>query len=125
MSLHYNVDNSYLFVNGKEIFKFKTDNKNVNFPTQFCIGRISNGFSAAESRKVYLYENVYEYKTISSLIKQVFTVLLSFSNSLVCLDLLRPTVTDLNPVELIYYPFMINLDKCNGTCNVLSPKICV
>ena len=123
--MHYNVDNSYLFVNGKEIFKFKTDNKNVNFPTQFCIGRISNGFSAAESRKVYLYENVYEYKTISSLIKQVFTVLLSFSNSLVCLDLLRPTVTDLNPVELIYYPFMINLDKCNGTCNVLSPKICV
>ena len=114
-----------MFVNGKEIFKFKTDNKNVNFPTQFCIGRISNGFSAAESRKVYLYENVYEYKTISSFIKQVFTVLLSFSNSLVCLDLLRPTVTDLNPVELIYYPFMINLDKCNGTCNVLSPKICV
>ena len=53
----------------------------------------------------------------------MFTVLLSFSNSLVCLDLLRPTVTDLNPVELIYYPFMINLDKCNGTCNVLSPKI--
>ena len=55
----------------------------------------------------------------------MFTVLLSFSNSLVCLDLLRPTVTDLNPVELIYYPLMINLDKCNGTCNVLSPKICV
>ena len=35
LSLHYNVDNSYLFVNGKEIFKFKADNKNVNFPTQF------------------------------------------------------------------------------------------
>ena len=36
LSLHYIVDNSYLFVNGKEIFKFKVDNKNVNFPTQFC-----------------------------------------------------------------------------------------
>ena len=33
-SLHYNADNSYLFVNGKEIFKFKADNKNVNFPTR-------------------------------------------------------------------------------------------
>ena len=37
MSLHYNADNNYLFVNGKVIFKFKTDNKNVNFPTQFCL----------------------------------------------------------------------------------------
>ena len=35
LSLHYNADNSYLFVNGKEILKFKVDNKNVYFPTQF------------------------------------------------------------------------------------------
>ena len=28
LSLHYNDDNSYLFVHGKEIFKFKADNKN-------------------------------------------------------------------------------------------------
>ena len=32
LSLQYNADNSYLFVNGGEIFKFKADNKNVNFP---------------------------------------------------------------------------------------------
>ena len=31
LSFHYNADNSYLFVNGKDIFKFKADNKNVNF----------------------------------------------------------------------------------------------
>ena len=37
LSLHYNADNSYLFVNEKEIFKFKADNKNVNFPTQFFL----------------------------------------------------------------------------------------
>ena len=34
LSLHYNADSSHLFVNGKEIFK--DDNKNVNFPAQFC-----------------------------------------------------------------------------------------
>ena len=50
LNLRYNGDNSYLFVNGKEIFKFKADNKNVNFPTQFCLGSISNRFSATESR---------------------------------------------------------------------------
>ena len=49
-SLHYNAGNSYLFKNGKEIFKFKGNNKNTNFPAQFCLGSISNGFSATESR---------------------------------------------------------------------------
>ena len=61
LSLHYNGDNSYLFVNGKEIFKFKAGNKNVNFPTQFCLGSISNGFSALESREVSLNGNVYDF----------------------------------------------------------------
>ena len=39
--------------------------------------------------------------------------------------MIRPILIDLNPVELKYYQFMTNLDKCNGSCNVLSPKICV
>ena len=30
LSFYYNGDNSYLFVNGKEISKFKANNKNVN-----------------------------------------------------------------------------------------------
>ena len=71
----------------------------------------------------------------------LFIVLLSFSSSLArvakvfdqtkCLFLndepcmIRPTLIDLNPVELKYYPFMISLNKCTGSCNVLSPKICV
>ena len=35
LSLHYNANSSYLFVNGKQIFKFKADNKNVNLPICF------------------------------------------------------------------------------------------
>ena len=57
----YNADNNYLFVNGKEIFKFKGDNKNVNFPAQFCLRSISNGFSATKSREVYLNGNMYDF----------------------------------------------------------------
>ena len=68
-----------------------------------------------------------------SVIKQVFIILLSFSNSLAtkCVSLndepciVRSTIIDLNPVELKCYPLIISLDKCNGSCNVLSPKICV
>ena len=60
MSSHYNANNSYLFVNEKEIFKFNGDNKNVNFPTQFSLESISNGFSATESREVSLNGKVYD-----------------------------------------------------------------
>ena len=45
----------------KTIFKFKADNKNVNFPSQFCLGSISNGFSATESREVSLNGIVYAF----------------------------------------------------------------
>ena len=54
LSLHYHADNKYLFVKGKEIFRFKDDNKNVNFQNQFCLGSISNGFSATVSGGVSL-----------------------------------------------------------------------
>ena len=70
------------------------------------------------------------------LIKQVFIALLSFSGSLAtkCMPLnnepfiARPTLIDLNPVEINYYSIVISLDKCNGSCNVvddLSTKMCV
>ena len=57
----------------------------------------------------------------------------SFSESLAtkCLFLsdepcmVRPTPIDMNPVKLKYYPFMISLNECTGSCNVLSPNICV
>ena len=56
MSLRYNAGNSYLCVNGKEIIRFKADNKNVNFPTWFCLGSISDGF-----REVSLNAIVYDF----------------------------------------------------------------
>ena len=60
-SLYYYADNSYLFVSGNKIFKFKVVNKNVIFPTQFCVRSMSNGFSATESREAPLNGNVYEF----------------------------------------------------------------
>ena len=58
--MHYSGGNSYLF-NETEIYNFKANNGTVNFPTQFCLGRISNGFGAVESREVYLKGNAYEF----------------------------------------------------------------
>ena len=50
-----------MFVNGKEIIQFKVDNKSVNFPTWFCIGSISDGFSPTESREISLNGNAYDF----------------------------------------------------------------
>ena len=63
----------------------------------------------------------------------LFIVLLSFCISLATKYLflndepcmVRPILINMNPVELKYYPFTISLNKCAGSCNVLSPKICV
>ena len=70
LNLHYNADNSYLFVNGKEILKFKADNKNVNFPTQFCLRSFSNGFITTESREVSSNGNVYDFSVHYNSIKK-------------------------------------------------------
>ena len=43
LSLNYN---GYLFVNEKEIFKFKSNNGNVSLSTRFCLESISKGFGA-------------------------------------------------------------------------------
>ena len=61
VSLHYNGDNSYLFVNGKQVYNFKADNKNDDFPTQFCLRSISKKFGAIDSREVSLEEDVRDF----------------------------------------------------------------
>ena len=40
LSLHYNVANSYLFVNGTEIIKFKAKDSNI-VASPLCLGNIS------------------------------------------------------------------------------------
>ena len=34
--------------------------------------------------------------------------------------MVRATLIDMNPAELKHYPFMISLNKRNGSCNILS-----
>ena len=39
---------------------FKASNKNINFPTQFCLGNIFNKSDAIDSKYVSLKENVFD-----------------------------------------------------------------
>ena len=45
----------------KKAKKFKVSNKNVNFPTRFCLGSISYGFSNTKAREVCLNGNMYDF----------------------------------------------------------------
>ena len=60
LSLHYDGDNSYLFVNGKEFINFKAkDSKIVSCP--LCLGNISKHFSSSEMRKTGLNGYLYDF----------------------------------------------------------------
>ena len=60
---------------------------------------------------------------LSSLVRVADLTKCLFLNDEPCM--IRPTIIDMNPVKLKYYPFMIKLNKIIGSCNVLSPKIFV
>ena len=74
--------------------KFKIDNKNVNFPTKFCLENMSNGYSATESKEVSLNRNVYEfsldfnYINISGILN-IQKYLMTTNKIKQCLSLLR------------------------------------
>ena len=50
LSLHYNGANSYLFVNGVEIFKFKAKDSEV-IPNVVRLGNLSKDFSASNLKE--------------------------------------------------------------------------
>ena len=60
LSLHYNGANSYLFVNGTEIHKFKAKDSEI-VATPLCLGNISKDFSVDNMKKTGLNGYVYDF----------------------------------------------------------------
>ena len=60
MSLHYNGVNSYLFVNGTEIHKFKAKDSAIA-ATPFCLKNISKELSVDNMKKTVLNGYVYDF----------------------------------------------------------------
>ena len=58
LSLHYNGDDSYLFVNGRQELKFKAKTDQL-VKEKLCIGNLSDQWTARESEKTGLYGNIY------------------------------------------------------------------
>ena len=60
LSLHYNGVNSYLFVNGIEIYKFKAKDSEI-VATPLCLGNISKDWSIDNMKKTGFNAYVYDF----------------------------------------------------------------
>ena len=82
--MHYNGANSYLFVNGTEIIKFKAKDSEI-VPTPLYLGNISKDWSADNMRKTeftgYVYDFSVDYDDIAvDDIKDIYKYLMKKNN---------------------------------------------
>ena len=68
LSLHYNGENSYLLVNGTEIYKFKAKDSEIILGP-ICLGNISKDWSVDNMKRTgfngYVYDFSVDYDTIA------------------------------------------------------------
>ena len=68
LSLHYNRANSYLFVNGTEIYKFKAKDSEI-IPSTLCFENISKNWSTDNMKRTgfnrYVHDFSVEYNATS------------------------------------------------------------
>ena len=60
LSLHYNGDDSYLFVNGKRELKFKAKDDQI-VKEILCLGNISDDWTAANAQKTGSWGEIYDF----------------------------------------------------------------
>ena len=68
LSLHYNGADSYLFVNGTEIIKFKVKDSVIT-PYELCLGNISKDLSVDNMKKTGFNGCVYDFSIDCDAIK--------------------------------------------------------
>ena len=85
LSLHYNGANSYLFVNGTEMYKFKAKDSEV-VATLLCLGNISKDWSTDNVKKTgfngYVYDFSVDYDDAASIddVKYIHKYLMKKNN---------------------------------------------
>ena len=60
LSLHYNGDGSYFFVNGRQELKFKCKTDQL-VKEKLCFGNLSDQWTTSESEKTGLYGDIYDF----------------------------------------------------------------
>ena len=107
LSLHYNDDNSYLFVNGKQ-----------------------------ELKQIYNMHRYFMKKQDKMLLINLVVLFFNMLkvNALECVSVINqkcmstPKIIEANPDEPVFYPLSIKVNKCGGYCNNINDpmaKLCV
>ena len=60
LSLHYNGDDSYLFINGRRELKFKAKDDQI-VKKILCFGNISDDWTATNAQKMGLWGEIYDF----------------------------------------------------------------
>ena len=84
MSLHYNGANSYLFVNGTEIYKFKAKESEI-LVGPICLGNILKDWSVDNMKRTKFTGYVYDFSVAYDLnavndIKDIYKYLVKKNN---------------------------------------------
>ena len=149
LSLHYNGDNSYLFVNGKQELKFKAKDDQI-VKEILCLGNKNDDWTAVNAKKrdfgvkymillliilvlifviyimcMYLMKSIIYKMLLINLAISLFNVL--NVNALECLYIInreckpRPKILDVNKGvgEALFHPYNVLVNKCTGSCNTL------
>ena len=69
LSLHYNGDNSYLFVNVKQVVNFKSQDFKLRHVYPMCLGNISANFNQPDRKSTGIYGYVYYFSIDYNVIK--------------------------------------------------------
>ena len=72
--MHYNGANSYLFVNGTDIYKFKAKDSKI-VASSLCLGNISKDWSTDNVKKTGFNGYVYDF-----IMLQIMMILKTFMN---------------------------------------------
>ena len=140
---HYNGNNSYLFVNGRQELKFKVKTNQL-VQEKLCIGNLSHHWTTSESEKTGLNGKIYDFVVdyqeivgttkILDIHKYLFNIIKT--KALECVSVVnqkctpRPKILDVNEGvgEALFYPYNVLVNKCSGNCNTLDDpmaKLCV
>ena len=71
--MHYNGNNSYLFVNGRQELKFKAKTDQL-VKEKLCIGNLSDQWTTSESEKTGTYGKNYDFVVDYEQIADVKTI---------------------------------------------------
>ena len=146
--MHYNGDDSYLFVNGKRELEFKAKDDQI-VKEILCLGNINDDWAAANTQKTGLWDEIYDfavdytsanigdiYNIHRYLMKKQYIKMMLINlaislfsvlkvNTLECLSLInqkcmpRPKLLNVNE-GIGEALFYVLVNKCSGSCDTLD-----